>query len=502
MKDGTKLRFVGLEKNGQFCCTYSGIANCMTNTHLVETFKALQPQGLQKVSLFLASPYFNRGANAEALQRLYQFVLRAAPEFEETSLLKEDAYAFVFTGQGFVQGKLEKLMVELNKLLREFVLVGRYLSPGREDKRQIEWATWLRENGMLERGGQIVQKLKNSSALDKIESLAAYHTRLMIAEEVHEWKLLHNRVKGDLGIPEVILQLDLYYHNLRTELENRYFLQQKGAQLDDIEIFGVGREYYLNKSALLQIATSIQAILKDSRPSVDAFYNLTEFIKSEEKQLPLQTYAECYAYIRSACTLLINGGQIEFVAVLHQIHKDNLAQKIFFIDGKISPHLYQNMVLTAIRAKDHDWALWFTEEYKDTILGGDEELFFYRFNLAHCLFAKGNFEDALSQIPEISANSHYYRLLRRLEVKIYYELRSELLPYKLDAFRKFVERTAPKTIAANLRVMDLNFFNILNQLCYLPKKSKDRSARLLARIAQKQLLSDRAWLMEKVRELT
>ena len=92
-------------------------------------------------------------------------------------------------------------------------------------------------------------------------------------------------------------------------------------------------------------------------------------------------------------------------------------------------------------------------------------------------------------------------MVRRLELKILYELQSDLLLYKIDAFRKFIVRTATKTISANLRTMDLNFLNILMQISQAPLKDKARAALILKRIDQKALLADRPWLIEKAKEL-
>ena len=473
----------------------------MTNTHLLETVKAFQPIERQEASLFLASPYFNRGGNAPLLLRLFQFVQQAAPDFPESALQKEDACRHVFAEKTVVPGKLEKLMTELNKLLRLYVIIRRYLSDENATHQQIEWAAWLRENGLLERGLQVMEKLKNPAGQGSSESLEAYHAKLLVAKEAHEWESTQNRVKGNLGVPALIEQLDLYYHNYRMELENRYLLQQKGAQLPVLDLARLDRDYYVGKSVLLQLSAKISILLKSEAPSVEAFQNLMQVLRDHENMLPFQTLSHCYAFVRSTCTLLINGGHIKYISVLHEIHKDNLKRGFFFVNEAIPSNAYVNLVQTAIRAKDTDWAIAFTEQYRYRIVGGDEDQFFYHFNIAHCLFAQGRYEEALSQIPETDSHSHYLHIIRRLEVKIYYELRSELLTYKLDAFRKFVERTASRTIAANLREMDLNFFNILNQLANAPLKSKERATRLLERIEKKRLLSDRSWLIEKAREL-
>lgn len=474
----------------------------MTNTHLLETVKAFQHIERHEAALFLASPFFNRGNNAQLLIRLLEFVLQAAPDFPETALQKEDAYRFVFADSTFVPGKIEKLMTELNKLLRLFVITRRYLSTENATSQQIEWTAWLRENNLLERGRQNMEKLMTQQTSQKnSESLEFYHAKLMVFKEAHEWESIQNQVKGNLGVPALIEQLDLYYLNYRTELENRYLLQQKGAQLPNLDWNSLNPDYYIGKSVLLQISAKINSLLRSEVPSEEDFQYLMQLLQTQENFLSFQTLSHCYAFVRSACTTLINSGQLKFIPVLHRIHLDNIGRGYFFINNEISPNAYVNLVQIAIRAKDIDWAIAFTEEYQDKIIGGDERHFFYNFNMAHCRFAQGWFEEALNRMPDASSHSHYLHIIRRLEVKIYYELRSELLTYKMDSFRKFIERTASRTIANSLREMDLNFFNILNQLVNAPLKSKSHAERILERIEKKRLLSDRTWLIEKAQEL-
>jgi hypothetical protein len=49
--------------------------------------------------------------------------------------------------------------------------------------------------------------------------------------------------------------------------------------------------------------------------------------------------------------------------------------------------------------------------------------------------------------------------------------------------------------------MYIEFFNIMLQLTQSPPKDKKRSQQLIERINKKKLLADRAWLLEKAREL-
>lgn len=473
----------------------------MIKTYLLEVIKASPPIKQQEMALILGSPLFNRGGNAKELAKLYQIILDAAPDFSEDLLKKEKVYFQVFSDSSIVPRKLDKLIADLNKILRLYTLAKGYLSESNEKHQQIHWSTWLRESGLADRSKQLIVKLKTQEESEKLESLEEYHINFLIEREDHEWELMNNQAKGNLNIPNVIEQLDLFYFSYRTELLNRYLLQQKAAQLPDLNPMESERSLYEVKSSFLQISKLINNLLNKDLPSIAEFQVLMGKIKEHEKKLSFEALSEFYTYLRGSCTLLINGGNLDFIPVLQEINKDNLERGYFFVNGEISPNSYLNLVQIATRAKEFEWAKNFTEDYKALIIGGDENKFFYRLNMAQCLFAEGNFEEALDNLPEAPSNSHYHQMVRRLELKIYYELNSDLLLYKLDAFRKYIERTAPKSIAANIRTLNLNFLNMLLQLSQSPLKDKARSAQIIERIEEKNLLAERIWLMEKARAL-
>ncbi|MFN0216391.1 MAG: hypothetical protein ACKVT2_19200 [Saprospiraceae bacterium] len=453
------------------------------------------------MKLFLASSLFNRGKNSSEILRLFEVILETAPDFSATLLTKERVYEKVFLENVMVPARLEKLISDLNQHLRSFALLQQYFSARNEEQQQVDWAKWLRTNGLTESASKTLAKLKSKKGQEKTESLELFHNNLLIAEEEHELECVQNLLKGDVQISNLIYHLDLYYYNYRIELKNRYLLQQKGAHLPDLAIAEVGLNFYQKDSILLQISEKIHELFKKDSPSVPELQEMIELLHKHENEISFQTLSQMHAYLRSACTMLINAGNLGLISILHEIQKDNLPRGYFFINGEISPQVYVNMVQVATRVKEYEWAKEFTEEFRERIIGGDQGEFFYHFNMAHCLFSEGKFEEALDHIPEAPSSSHYHHMLRRLELKLYYELHADLLLYKMDAFRKYIDRTATKTISANLRTMDLNFLNILMQLSQSPLKDKDRSERIIKRIESKKLLADRAWLLEKAQEL-
>ncbi|MDX1911400.1 MAG: hypothetical protein SFV22_07935 [Saprospiraceae bacterium] len=473
----------------------------MINSQLLDIIRALPHQAREEMTLFLDSPFFVRGANVGELKKLYQVILKAAPDFREAQLGKETVYAQVFENQPFVSGKLEKRMVELNKLLRIFILTKRYWTEENETLRQLDWTAWLREAGMAERAQATFAKIETTAKEEHTESLGQYRLDLQVAEEEHEIKSIQNLVQGDIHIPDLLDSLDLYYQNYRIELLNRYALQQKGTVLPDMDTGEKTPEYYAGRSLLYRISLAINQLLKDENPAVEAFQQLLTLLKNSERRLPFQVQQQFYTYLRNLCTLLINKGQIHFAQILNELYKDNLARGLFFTHGEISTHLYINIVQIALRVKDYEWATTFTENYKSRLIGGDKDQLYYRFNLSHCLFEEKKLDEALTQLPEAAPHFHYLQNIRRLELKIYYELGSDLLQYKMYAFRKYFERTARKSLSPELREMHIEFFNILLQILQSPPKDKERSQKLIERIQKKKLLADRAWLLEKAREL-
>lgn len=429
---------------------------------------------------------------------LFEAILGAAPDFQEEDLDKENLYRLVFPGKPFVHGKMDKLMSELKKILRLFVLNNEYFSDQNEENQQILWASWLRNNEFGDRFNLAISKLKKRNSKESIEE---FRSLLRIAEEEYLWESSHNKFSGDLGIKNMIHHLDLLYFSTRLDLANRILLQHKVTNIPLITIEKSEEADYLEKSVFLKIMKEVNQLFQKETPVIEDFQTLANLIEENKSRIPVQVLRNYSTYLRNYCTLLIDSGHPEFIMVLHQMHRSNLESGYLVTGGKLESNSYLNIVQIAIRAKEIIWATVFTKEYRDKIHGGEQSDFFYRLNLANCLFAENKFEEALDTLPEESPTSYYHLMTRRLELKAYYELDSDLLIYKMDSFRKYIERTAPKSIAENLRTMNLNFIYILNQLSQSPPKDKARSEKILKRIEEKKQIGERAWLIEKAKGL-
>ncbi|HLP93743.1 MAG TPA: hypothetical protein VK168_06880 [Saprospiraceae bacterium] len=473
----------------------------MNNSYLLEIIKVLTPKHLDEFLKHLEHASELGYKNIQDQITLFKTIKATGPTYSNEELEKEKIYTKVFPGKNPIPGKLEKLMVELTKELRNFLLQKRYIDEKNEHKLQLDWISWLRENGLDMRAHQVMVKSRNSIEKDQEESLDRYRLDFLYAEEEHELQSLHNQFNGNLFITELIEFLDRYYYNYRLELSNRYLLHQKSLPLPNLNTDTLELPSIVTNSLLYQISIKIKLLFELENPTPEAFYDLMLILKNNETKISFQTQSQYYAFLRTLCTIIINSGKTEFAEVLHQIHQDNLERGLFFINNEIASHAYTNIIHIAIRVKEYQWALEFTEKYKTRIIGGDPNQFFYQMNLSLCLFALKRYDEAINNLPDPSLHLHYQGFIRCLELKIYYEMQSDLLLYKMYAFRKYFERTATKLIPANWRTMYIEFFNIMLQLTQSPPKDKKRSQQLIDRINKKKLLADRAWLLEKAREL-
>ncbi|MFN0215011.1 MAG: hypothetical protein ACKVT2_12215 [Saprospiraceae bacterium] len=468
------------------------------NIFLIDIIKSFGKEDEQKIFDFLDSPFFNQGVIVPELKALYMAIRQAAPDYSKTQLDSNTIYNAVFPGKPFVEGKLDKLMSDLKKQLRLYALANEYFSEKNEVEQQIAWAAWLRKKNLRERFHQAIDKLKKRKAVESVEE---FHILLKIATEEFEWEREHNSFLGDLGIPRLIRQLDLYYFTFRTDLSSRILLQQQVANLSRLEISNKEETDFETSSVLLALLKKLNFLLQKETLNASDFQTFTDLLKNNQSKLPADVLKGYLAFLRSICTMLINNGHLEYVPILHQIHRNSLAEGDLLFDNKIENNSFLNIVQIAIRANEVQWAEDFIEEYKNRIYGGDEDGFIIQYSVASCLFAEGRFVETLDHIPLEPSSTFYQLMTRRLELKAYYELDSELFSYKLDAFRKFIERTAPKSITTNLRKMNLNFIYILTQLIQSPKKDRSRAEKILKRIEEKTVICDRAWLMEKANAL-
>ena len=299
----------------------------------------------------------------------------------------------------------------------------------------------------------------------------------------------------------------MFYHLHRLERLNHFLFQQKVANLQVTESIELGLkqlsfpEYYLDESCELLINHKIFLLLQKTNPAVLDFQELESILIRYEHQITKEKLEWFYVFLRNTCVLLINSGSEDLWGTLHRLQQDNLARGYLYLSGhqgQLSPSTVLNLVNVGLYVQNYDWVRTFLEAHKERIQGDNESLDFYRLNSACHLFATGQYRQALDLIPAASGFVDYHLMARRLEIKCYFELKDDLLHYKLDAFRMYISRTSQKFLSAILRTQNADFVNLLVQILQSAPGDKPRFQRLQSRILSKKGVAERRWLLAKV----
>lgn len=479
----------------------------MNKNFVTDIIESFNEEEIESFRQFLASPYFNKGNNSIFSALLFDVLLDVCQKKKISELEKSTLFEKIFPGKPIVESKIDKLMSELKAQLQTFLVTEAHLSEENEIKRALELTVEMRKRKLENRFVQSLESVKKLVQENLKESVPSEYYNFQIAFEEHNWQSVYNKARGDLNLHNAIYQLEAYYEIQKTEFLNRLLLQQRMSKLPNTveKIFDSNwnpTQAPAKRSVIFEITWQIHLLLKEPSPGVEGFFRLLKLLRAHEQEIHPESLAELYAYLRGFCVSLINDKQFNFFEVLHEIHKDNLERGYLFYENQISPSAFMNITQVALSVQDITWAKQFINQYKGFVAGENETLDFFRMNLALCLFAEKKYEEAMDNIPFGSSYSAYHLMAKRLELKIYYEMRSELLEFKIDAFKMFISRAGKNVLSPRLYETFVNFINILRQLNQSNGiKDNNRARQLEKRIKEKELIAEESWLLEKAREL-
>ncbi len=481
----------------------------MEQSYLIELIRTLSPEEKPQAREFAALSFVNEGKMhawvVPLLDVCFEFVIRE----NAGDLDKKKVYACLFPDQEFIEGKLDKIMVEAHKVVRSFLLTKTYLREENEFRQVLDFSEIARYRGLIDRHRYALTRLQKIQETSKWKNNTYHYQQFLLEDAIHDLESLHNQMKGDLNVPKVLYSLELNYQLQKVVRLNTFLLQQKATNLDIPEIIEVILneisipQRYLEESPSLKINWEICVLLRKTHPAPLDVRALFDLLLIHEHVLDPTALRAFYTYLRSLCAWVANlfSDNEEIRLTLFELYKDNLARGFLHYEGRLHPSTYGAVSLIAVRVKQFDWLLDFIENHKHEIIGENETQDYYRFNKALYLFGIGKFSECLDFIPATTPTVGYLLHGKRLELKALYELRSDMLSYRLDAFKMFLSRTSQKLLSDNERKIHIEFANLLTQLTSSAPGDTKRAERLIHRIQEKKQTADWRWLLDKAEEL-
>lgn len=477
----------------------------MEQSQLIELVKTIQRDEKEHLLQFCTLKYFNGGRMRLLIGPLLEICLNQPWHLPDHKLNKEKVYEALFPDQVWVDGKLEKVMVEAQKVVRAFLLNQYYFREENEFNQVFDFSKILRLRGLESRFKLTIARLKIIQEESTERSEQYYHQQYLLEEAIHCQECVENQSKGDLHIPRTMDAAVIYYHVCRLALLNRYLLQLMVTKFEIPDLMKLHLEdvhipaEYLEESPLLRINCEVYRILKKKLPETSDVQLLFDLLRRYEKMLDGDSLSRFYGHIRNFAVLIVTADRdkMDICYTLHELYVDNLERGYLHYEGKLPPARYYAVSDNALRVKQLDWAIAFIEKYKNDIYGENETNDMYRFVKANYLFTVGRFSECLDILPSNSSFVAYLLLGKRMEIKALYELQSDLLSYKLDAFKMYLSRTSTKILSDTQRQIHVDFANYFTQIMTSIPGDVKRSELVYKRIKENKQVAERTWLLAK-----
>ena len=478
----------------------------MVESKLIKLVRVMRKVERTAFRRFLESPYFRLGPTRDEQIALFDLLMTYAPKFNHPELTKSKVYPSVYPGQPFISGKLEKLMSALYRSLEQFILVERHLQGKGAKEADLEMAGFYRERGLESLFKQKLKKFQASLAKNKAKNEAHFYGQYLLEKEVAAYEGEHNRRAGDLNLPALLRSLDWFY--LHTKLAYSIILLSQRIHIN------------LNLEDSFRILEQLEGQMKEVHPIIQVYYKAFQLLRnyettSEDRLLDLQDALETYRdeipmdqqnLIRSLLRIQAigqyNRGKEAYLQVAFDLYRQHLEQGFLYQEKKLIPSTFRNIVTLGLRVGALDWVATFLEDHQGRIRGASHPEEVYAFNMANLYFHRGDYDQALDQLGMKYEDRYYQLAARRLEVMIYYEMRSPILESKIEAFKVYIFRTGKKDLPEKPKTGNNNFIDLLRQILH-PKtlKNETRLQKIREKLSSKEVVAEREWLLKKVAEL-
>lgn len=484
----------------------------MFKSKSTQLLRSFSHEEIRSFSLFLSSPYFNTNTR---VTKLFSELKKHYPEFSSKGVAKEKLFNKLFPGKAYNDQVMKNMISELLRLEKDFLAV----------------------NGF--------RRNEYQHSLELVAELAVKSAEGLIWKEIDSLKK-----KLDNRLP-VSDQMNLYSHLLEEKVF-AYFIVSNSQSIASESIERSGEQltiYFLKTIFRLSMNNHInrfsfnREIEKNFPDMIINYIDLAEFLKylesikhKETTYLMLSYYAlqavksidddEYYSkyhdllfaktgelnkgdtklflhFMESLCAQKINAGRTKFYRDLFDTFDYQLRHNLYSIDlNKITVLKFRNMVLSALRIGEFDWAEKFIHDFRNK-LQKDNRKNIVELALAQLNFERGNFSSTLEHLNRIKTDQIYLKIdVRNLNLMSLYELGYfESAISLIDSFRKLLSNNSSFTEQYSRK--NLNFISSVNSLIKIRIENVTSGIDdLIHKVNSYDVISNKKWLMQKIEDVS
>ncbi|MCB0596176.1 MAG: hypothetical protein H6557_22515 [Lewinellaceae bacterium] len=457
---------------------------------LITKFDGIMLREAERVAY---SPYFNR---KEHLQKLWGHL----KEILEDGLLfpePESAFQAAFPGLAFKEQKLRVAMSELYQLLLQYLA---HKEMAQEPELNLLYqARALRRLGLDGQARFELQRAQQASERSPFRHAEHYLLAHEIQKEEYRFS---NRAAPteDATLQSLSDSLDLAYMSAKLR-QACLMIAHRSVYPSSSEVgFMETAIRYIEAAGLIQepsVALYYHCYLALRHDGEEArFISFKQLLIQQGGAFPSAEVRDLYLLAINYCIRKVNEGQERYFGEIMELYKEGLKAGHLLDNGRLSRFTYHNIVATALRTRDYDWAERFIHDYRNALSREYRESSF-SFCLARLEYTRKRFDEALPLLQKANYRDPLLNLAAKtLLMKIYYESQEmNLLDAHLDAMRNYIRR---KRVIGYHRENYLNITRYAQKLSSLNPFDQRAIAQLYEAIRREEVLTEKLWFEEQL----
>ncbi|MEM9819532.1 MAG: hypothetical protein AAF985_00610 [Bacteroidota bacterium] len=486
----------------------------MTESKLLQLIFTLKEEELNRLELFLASKFLNLETQPKKTNQLFQHIKKTLLEKEKGDwdqyLSRERVFPMLFPGEPFLSRKLEKIMSKLFQVIKSFVVLEFSGIRDNEIYQLLTLSRFYRERGLYQQFDLNMKKLKRLQQQTIQHDEDYFKYQYEIEKEIGEKESFYNNRKSDVNLTRMLDDLELWQLIQKLKLMNQIYLQKihtnitlstPTIQPEDIDRLLAERPEW--DFPILKIHYhAFKLLYAYPDDNIEALEKLRTLLRKNECNLPSSEVYQFQSLIRTFTIKKHNEGNQSYLPLAFKIYKEHLQAGYLYPENQIHKASFINIVILGLKLNEVTWVAQFIQQYTDRIIGAKNPQAIVAFTLGLLHFTNKEYDKALDLVHFDYEDISLKIATKRLEIKIYYEQDSSLLEHRLDAFKVYIFRLGKKHLTPREKLANNNFIDVIRQIIHNKTLlNTERINKISKKTEQVELLADREWLSEQVRQL-
>lgn len=461
-------------------------------TKVFRVLKRLSSREQQQVRLFLASPFFNKRSD---IQALFEYLILP----RSIAIVPNDLFKALYPTRVFRAQRLRTLFSQLFRLLEHYLVYQEHFKEEKISTHKRLAVHAYQAQQLPKLAHQSLHAYQIALAESQIQNADYYTEYFNWHTENHSFSSLDEPSQKQAFEP-MLESLDTAYISYKLQyacyaLSNQftYGHQYEIHLLPEIIAFVKAKQWH----RVPAIGVYFYIYRAFTAPNAQAaFEQLKQLLPDATAHFPPKELRDIYLMLINHCIRGINKGDLYYQHEILDLYKEGLRSDSLLENGKLSRFTYSNIVRIAAKAGDLEWAETFIQDYKECLEKPFQENTF-SLNAAILAYTRKNYEQALGYLQHFNYRNVVLALsAKTLLLKIYYEQGEwNMLDSHLQAMSNYIRRQK-KEIYHSAHY--LNIINYTRRLHQLNPYDKAERMKLRKRIQKEENLIGKEWLLERL----